>query len=132
MPSLPRFDTQLRGREDPVRARNPRALFGVETPPSDTRMRERLDEVDPRDLRRCFRRVHADLQRGRLLDNRKVLDGHLPIPVDGTGHHSSHGVRCRRRCVRNHRDGSKTCHHQILGAAIIHPDPRRCSPWRRS
>jgi len=86
----------------------------------------------PRDLRRCFKRVHADLQRGRVLDNRKILDGHLPIPVDGTGRHSSHRVRYRRRCVRNRRDGSKRYHHQILGAAIVHPDPRRYSPWRRS
>jgi len=45
---------------------NLRSLFGVEMPPSDTWMRERLEEVDPRDLRRCFRQIHAALQRGRV------------------------------------------------------------------
>ena len=38
MGSLLQFDTQVRGGEDPVQARNLRALFGVERPPSETWM----------------------------------------------------------------------------------------------
>ena len=53
-------------------------------------MRERLDEVDPRDLHRCFTRIHSALQRGKVLEDWAVLGGHLLISVDGTGHHSSH------------------------------------------
>ena len=75
LPSLLQFDRKARGGEDPVMARNPRALFGVARAPSDTHMRERLDEVDPRSLRRCFTGLHAALQRGRALDNWSVL-GH--------------------------------------------------------
>ena len=111
-PSLLQFDMQVRGGEDPVQARNLRSLFGVGKAPSDTRMRERLDEVDPRDLRRCFKQVHAALQRGKVLEGWTVLGGHLLIWVDGTGHHSSHKVSCRRCCVKSHRDGSKTYCHQ--------------------
>jgi len=128
MGSLLQFDTQVRGGEDPVQARNLRALFGVERPPSDTWMRERLDEVDPRDLRRCFTGVHAALQRGKVLEDWTVLGGHLLISVDGTGHHSSHKIKCRHCCVKNHRDGSKTYYHQVLGAAIVHPDHAEAFP----
>ena len=128
MPSLLQFDTQVRGGEDPVQARNLRTLFGVGKPPSDTWMRERLDEVDPRSLRRCFTSLHAALQRGKVLEGWTVLGGHLLISVDGTGHHSSHKVRCRRCCMKNHRDGTKTYYHQALGAAIVHPDMKEVFP----
>jgi len=128
MPSLLQFDKRVRLGEDPVQARNLRSLFGVDKVPSDTWMRERLDEVDPRGLRRCFTRVHAALQRGKVLEDWTVLGGHLLISVDGTGHHSSHSVNCSRCCVKNHRDGSKTYYHQVLGAAIVHPDHAEVFP----
>ena len=128
MPSLLQFDTQVRGGEDPVQARNLHTLFGVGKPPSDTWMRERLDEVDPRSLRRCFTSLHAALQRGKVLEGWTVLGGHLLISVDGTGHHSSHKVRCRRCCMKTHRDGTKTYYHQALGAAIVHPDMKEVFP----
>ena len=128
MLSLLQFDTQVRGGEDPVQARNLRTLFGVGKPPSDTWMRERLDEVDPRSLCRCFTSLHAALQRGKVLEGWTVLGGHLLISVDGTGHHSSHKVRCRRCCMKNHRDGTKTYYHQALGAAIVHPDMKEVFP----
>ena len=128
MPSLLQFDTRVRGGEDPVQARNLRTLFGVVRAPSDTWMRERLDEVDPRDLRRCFTRIHSALQRGKVLEDWSVLDGHLLISVDGTGHHSSHKVSCKNCCVKNHRDGSKTYYHQALGAAVVHPDHAEVLP----
>ncbi len=128
IPSLPQFDTQVRGGEDPVKTRNLRSLFGVARAPSDTRMRERLDEIEPRSLRRCFRQVHAALQRGKVLEGWTVLGGHLPVLVDGTGRHSPHKAGYRRCCARNRRDGSKTCHHKVLGAAIVHPDLREVFP----
>ncbi len=106
--------------------RNLRSLFGVEKVPSDTRMRTRLDAVDPR---RCFEQIHAALQRGKVLEGWTVFDGHLLISVDGTGQHSLHKVGCRRCCVKSHRDdGSKTYDHQPLGAAVVHPDPKEVFP----
>ena len=38
LPSLPRFDRKVRGGEDPVMARSPRALFGVARAPPDAHM----------------------------------------------------------------------------------------------
>ncbi len=122
MPSLLQFDRQVRGGGDPVMARNLRSLFGVGRAPSDTWMRQRLDGVDPRDLRRCFTGIHAALQRGKVLEGWTVFGGHPLVSVDGTGYHSSHRVNCRSRCVKEHRDGTRTYHHQALGAAVVHPD----------
>ncbi|MCY4315476.1 MAG: hypothetical protein OXC66_05090, partial [Roseovarius sp.] len=38
LPSLLRFDRKVRGGEDPVMARSPRALFGVARAPPDAHM----------------------------------------------------------------------------------------------
>ncbi len=128
IPSPRQSGTRVRGGEDPVRARNLRSLFGVERAPSDTRMRERLDGAGPRGQRRCFRSIHAALQRGRVPGDWTVPGGHLPVPVDGTGHHSSHRVSCRRCRGRNHRDGPGTYRHQAPGAAVVHPDHAEVFP----
>ena len=50
------------------------------------------------------------------------------MAVDGTGHHTSRSVKCKNCRVRNHRDGTGTCHHQMLGAAIVHPDLKEVLP----
>lgn len=129
MPSLLKFDVMVRSGEDPVQARNLRTLYGVERAPSDTWMRERLDEVDPRDLRVCFRDIHAALQRGRATEGWTVLGGHHLIAIDGTGHHSSKEVRCGNCCVKEHRDGTRTYYHQLLAAALVHPDRKEVFPY---
>ena len=128
MPSLLQFDKRVRLGEDPVKARNLRSPFGVEKAPSDTWVRKRLDGVDPCGLRRCSKKVHAALQRGKVFEDWTALGGHLLISLNGTGHHSPHSVSCSRCCVKNHRDGSKTYYHQILGAAIVHPDLKEVFP----
>ena len=99
--SLLKFDEAARG-DDAVRS-NLRRLYGVTRVPSDTRMRERLDEVDPRSLRSCYRRLFAALQRGRGLEGFACLDGHYLLSVDGTGHHSSKKVHCPNCCEKHHR-----------------------------
>ena len=91
-------------------------------------MRERLDAVDPRTPRRCFPTLHAALRRGGVLESRAVRGGHLPISVDGTGHHSPKSVKCKDRRLKNHRDGTGTHCHQMLGAAIVHPDLKKVFP----
>ena len=121
-PSLLSFERDAR-REGRIRS-NLRSLYGVGRAPSDTAMRERLDAVDPAELRGAFKAVLSALQRGKGLDGFAWLDGHYLLSVDGTGHFSSKSVNCDHCCVKEHKDGTKTYYHQMLGAAIVHPDFR--------
>ncbi len=124
--SLLSFEQDARGEE---RTRsNLRSLYGVERAPSDTTMRERLDEVDPRSLRRAFKRVFAALQRGGGLRDFTWLDDHYLLSVDGTGYFSSQKVHCAHCCERRHRDGRVTYYHQMLGAVLVHPEHREVFP----
>ena len=64
-PSLLAFDGPK--LEETVR-HNLKTLYDVDRVPSDTRMREVLDEVDPRSIRETFGAVFHEAQRGKLLE----------------------------------------------------------------
>ena len=125
-PSLLQFDRDAR-TDELVRA-NLKSLYGIERAPCDTALRERLDEVDPRQLRAVFKRVFARLQRGKGLEGFTCLDGHYLLSVDGTGYFSSSSVHCKNCCEKHHRDGHTTYYHQMLGAVLVHPEQREVFP----
>ena len=120
-PSLLAFDKQ--------RAEgNLKTIYGIAHTPCDTRMRERLDPVSPESLRPSFTLVFRQLQRGKALEPMAFLDGHYLVALDGTGYFSSKTIHCASCLHKEHRNGSITYYHQMLGAAIIHPDCRAVIP----
>ncbi len=50
------------------------------------------------------------------------------MALDGTGYFSSKTIHCASCLHKEHRNGSITYSHQMLGAAIIHPDFRAVIP----
>jgi Transposase DDE domain len=120
-PSLLSFDKQ--------RAEgNLKTIYGIDRVPCDTRMRERLDPVAPESLRHSFKLVFRQLQRGKALEPLVFLDGHYLVALDGTEYFSSKTIHCASCLHKEHRNGSITYFHQMLGAAIIHPDFREVIP----
>src|SRR5262249_51787675 len=91
-------------------------------------MRERLDPVAPESLRPSFTLIFRQLQRGKALEPMVFLDGHYLVALDGTGYFSSPTIHCDSCLYKEHRNGSVTYYHQMLGAAIIHPDFREVIP----
>ncbi len=120
-PSLLAFDKQrVEG--------NLETIYGIPRAPCDTRMRERLDPVSPESLRPSFTSVFRQLQRGKALEDMVFLDGHYLVALDGTGYFSSPTIHCASCLQKVHRNGSITYYHQMLGAALIHPDFREVIP----
>ena len=115
-------------KEEPVIRRNLRNLYQVRKVPSDTCLRERLDELSPKNFRRAFKTIFAFLQRGKVLERYLYFDKYYLISVDGTGQYSSKKVHCKNCCEKHHRDGEITYYHQMLGASIVHPDERIVIP----
>src|ERR1043166_2736175 len=107
---------------------NLRTIYGIQHVPCDTYMRERLDPVSPKWLRPVFKSVFRQLQRGKALEAMVFLDGHYILALDGTEYFSSKTIHCASCLHRVHRNGSITYAHQMLGAAIIHPDQRAVIP----
>jgi hypothetical protein len=107
---------------------NLHTIYGIQRVPCDTYMREILDPVSPKVLRPVFKSVFRQLQRGKALEAMTCLDGHYLLALDGTGYFSSKTIHCASCLQKVHRNGSITYYHQMLGAAIVHPDVREVIP----
>lgn len=127
-PSLLKFDID---RRDSAKNENLRNIFSVGHIPSDTQLREIADEIDPTFLRKAFLKIFANLQRGKVLEQFKYLNGHYLISLDGTGQFSTSKVSCDhciKRKTKGGEDGEYTYHHQMLGASIVHPQMKQVIP----
>ena len=69
-PSLLKFDEQR--KETPIK-HNLKTLYNVEQAPSDTYMRERCDEVDPKYIRTAFKKIMSLVQRGNGLKKFEMI-----------------------------------------------------------
>ena len=124
-PSLLQFDEN---NDEEIIRHNLETMYEVQRAPCDTQMRERLDQVEPGKIRGAFKKVFSALQRGKVLEKFQFINGYYLMLSDGTGYFSSKKVHCENCCTKNHRDGSKTYHHQMLGAVIAHPDHKEVIP----
>jgi hypothetical protein len=106
-PSLLKFDEH---KDENEIKHNLRTLFHVMKTPSDTYMRERIDEVDPKEIRKAYKKIFAEVQRGKGLEEFVYLDGHYLLPGDGTGFFTSHNVHCKNCCIKHHNK----CHVKFV------------------
>jgi|SRR5436190_692695 len=101
---------------------NLRSVFGLEAIPSDTQIRTILDEVTPDQIRPAFKDLFRPLQRGKVLEEFVFLEGCYLIALDGVEYFSSQKVHCDHCLTRQHQNGTISYYHQLLGAALVHPD----------
>ena len=121
--SMLEFDTEAHA--DPRLIHNLKSLYRQGTVPSDTQMREILDEVPPEALRPAFEALHRDLQRGKALEEFVGFDGRYVLAIDGTGCFCSTKVSCPHCLVKKRSKGAVTEYsHQAVAAAIVHPDKK--------
>ena len=97
-PSLLQFEEQT--KQAGLIKKNLKTLYQIEQVPSDTYLRERLDEVNPAEIRKVFKKIFANVQRGKALEAYTYLDGHYLMPMDMTGFFSSSNVHCENCCVK--------------------------------
>ncbi len=127
-PSLLNFETEMKDKRN---FSNMKGLFGVERIPSDTRMREVVDEVETEELRPCFKKIFARAQRSNILANEfSIWSGHYLLSVDGTGYYSSDSICCEQCLVKKVRDSEteELYHHQMLCGAIVKPGNKNVIP----
>ena len=122
-PSLLQYDQNRK-----ILDQNLLALYHINCPPSDTYLRERLDEIDPSFIRPVFKKIFSKLQRGKCLERFEFIDGYYLLSLDGTGEFSSNEICCPQCCKKEHKDGSVTYYHQMLGACIVHPEQSNVIP----
>ncbi len=123
-------DPSLLAFQDRRDDENMKSLFRIQNIPSDTQMREILDPLDPDLIRPMFNDVFRQLQRGKALEPYAFHNGCYLLALDGTGYFSSDKIHCEQCLQRtNSKTGKITYHHQMLGAAIVHPDRKQVIPF---
>jgi hypothetical protein len=78
--------------------------------------------VDPTQLRPVFRDVFRQVQRGKVLEGYVFLEGCYLMALDGVESFRSQKVHCERCLTRQHQDGTVSYYHQMVAAALVHPD----------
>jgi hypothetical protein len=126
-PSLLAFDNR---KNDYASLINLKSVYGIGNVPSDTRMREVLDDVTPGYFKSLFKTVFQKIQRGGALDPMKYIEGHYLLSLDGTGFFSSSklsSATCLEK--KNKKTGEIIGYYQqLLGGAIVHPDFKEVIP----
>ncbi|MBT9438920.1 MAG: transposase [Desulfobacterales bacterium] len=125
--SLLKFDER---RNDDAECQNLENIYGIKNIPSDSRMREIGDEIDPKKyLAPIFKVLFRHLQCGNDLKPMVFYEGCYLLNLDGTGFFSSKKVSapyCMEKV--NKKTGEITYYLQMLGAAIVHPDFKEVIP----
>ena len=114
-PSLLQFQRRF---QQQVQANNLSSTFGVREIPVDSQLRDLLDRHDHAPILPCF----ADWNHARYLI---TLDDYQLF--DARSITSSESVHCDH-CLSTTSRGITSYHHDILQAAIVHPDKRLVLP----
>ena len=110
-----------------VERENLRNVYGIEKICSDVQMRRVLDNHDPDFIRKEYAKRFKALQNTGLLEDYTYKIGsssYLLVSCDGVQHFSSKSLHCSCCLEKKHQDGSKTYHHNMLCAALVHPEKR--------
>ena len=122
-PSLLDFDERRQDEPESLHG-----VFGIGVIPCDSQMRTILDEIAAEALRRPFRTVFHQLQRGKMIPRMTYLGGHLILAMDGTSYYSSEAVSSDLCLTKKKRNGTIEYHLQMLAGAFVHPDHKEVIP----
>jgi hypothetical protein len=119
-PSLLAFDHR---RHDATKLKNLQRIYHIGTVPCDTQLRVILDQVYPEELVPAFGKIFHQAQRGKALEKLVFWEGCYLLSLDGTQYFTSKKIHCPS-CLQktNAKTGEVTYSHQLLAAAIVHPD----------
>ena len=124
-PSLLQFQRRF---QQQLQANNLSTTFGVAQIPADSQFRALLDRHDYQPIRACFADWIGRLQRAKWLQQYQLFDARYLITLDGSQYFSSEQVSCCQCLTATNRQGTVRHHHDILQAAIVHPDKRHVLP----
>ena len=90
-------------------------------------MRDLIDRHGLQPLLSAFANWIGRLQRCKWLQHFQIFDARYLITLDGSRFFSSKLVKCEH-CLTTTKSGVTHYHHDILQAAIVHPDKRQVLP----
>lgn len=124
-PSLLEFQRRF---QDTLQTNNLRTVFGVQSIPVDSQLRQLIDSHDHAPLRAAFLPVFQRLTDTGMLTAFQFTPDRFLLTLDGSQYFGSSRLQCPRCLVKEHKDGRREYSHQILQATVVHPDRRQVVP----
>jgi hypothetical protein len=120
--SLLSFQQAMEERE---KRNNLRTLFGIERTPGVDQIRNMVDDIEPEKLHAAFDEALSVERDSGILESYRVLNGTIPVALDGTWYFSSETIHCEH-CLtiekKNRKGGTQTLYyHDMAAAAIVKP-----------
>lgn len=103
-------------------------LFGISKIPSDSRLREVLDEIDPITLLTFFPKLWKYLRQFKLTATLQLPEGKQVIALDGTVYRESKKICCKHCCKYNTKDEKISYRHALLAAVAVCPGKAEVIP----
>jgi len=122
-PSLLQFNNKRTAREE-----NLRTVYKVKKAPSDSGMRDILDEVELAEMKRVYPGFVKKLRQAGLLRAYQYINGHVAVSIDGVHHYSPEKVKCGQCSEYTKSNGIKEYRHSLLSAVITHPEKKTVLP----
>lgn len=132
-PSLLQFQKRMKQKRGRC---NLETLFQVRDLPSDTQMREILDDLDPQSVRRMLPSLFAEVRRAGWADQYKTLwpagpeqGSYYTMPLDGMEYFHSTRIECPG-CLQKTDKKSGVTHysHCIVAATLVKAGSHRIFP----
>jgi hypothetical protein len=124
----PSFLLYQRSMQRNKNCNNGRTLFGIEDIPTDTQIRNILDQVNYYHLDPVFTGVISLLGKSSALESYRVLGDQLLVCLDGTEFFSSEALSCPLCSSRTLSNGKVNHFHTALTPAIVQPGNSRVLP----
>jgi len=124
-PAMLEFQRRLQERR---RSSNLKTIFGIEEIPKESQFRRVLDPIDPSSIQEGFQPCIQRLQKTRLWQDYRVLDGRYTVLIDGFEFFRSDQQGCGHCLEFHHQDGRIDYAHKALAACIAHPTAKRPLP----
>jgi hypothetical protein len=122
-PSLLEFE-----KRNPTENSNICNVYSIKKIPSDSQVRNILDNVAADSFKGLFSTLYTHCKKEGILNEYKVFSAYYPVSIDATEFFSSQKHSCPSCLIKEHKNGSVTCHHSILSAVLVHPDKKEVFP----
>ena len=111
-----------------ARSENLLRIYKINNCPSDSQLRQIIDEVAPIQIERVKLKLIQKIKAEGVLEEFEYFKGWKLLLVDGVHHFSSQKVHCDNCQTMHHQDGTITYSHSMLASVIAHPEKKEVIP----
>ena len=118
----PSFLSHQRAMQQSHRYNNAQSLFGITEIMSDNQTRNLLDPLTPDFFYPIFSEPFDHLENAGYLEDYRVIDDCLLVPIDGTEFFRSSKIHCENCSVTRNSNGTVSYSHKVLTPVAAAPD----------